>query len=488
MICGLFLSAFLLRTLGDTEYGIYQTISSFVNYLVLLEFGVSTVITRNIVSCRAQNNEAEIQKNISTIWSMTCILAGIIVALGTVFYTFLGTIYSQSFTETQIKYGKQIFLIALAFLVASFFSNTLNGILLGYEKYSFQPIIALIRLLFRTILLIFLVLSFRKSIVIAYVDLFCVVVVDIWLIIYCRKTLNLSFSFQFFDKSIFISSLPLATAIFIQTLVNQANSNVDKFVIGIKLGPEEVAVYSVGLYIYSVFSMLTTIPITMYAPQVVKEISNGFNPNDVSTHLIPPSRLIVIIGGSIFFAFFAAGRQFISIVYGVSYSIAWKIALIIMAPMLINMSNGIMINILDATNKRMARSGILLLTTLGNIILTVFWIEKYGITGACVATAVCTLLGQILLMDIYYYKKLGIKVLSFKIRTYKGIIIWQLVAAVIAFFAADSIHNIYISFFVGGFVFVVIFSVAFLLFGATTMERELLRKYRLFWLLKRRKK
>ena len=48
MVVGIFLSSYLLRILGNTEYGIYQTITSFVNYLVLLEFGTGTVITRNL--------------------------------------------------------------------------------------------------------------------------------------------------------------------------------------------------------------------------------------------------------------------------------------------------------------------------------------------------------------------------------------------------------------------------------------------------------
>ena len=56
MICGVFLSSFLIKSLGGTEYGIYQTISSFANYLVLLEFGVGTVMTRNISGCRGQNS------------------------------------------------------------------------------------------------------------------------------------------------------------------------------------------------------------------------------------------------------------------------------------------------------------------------------------------------------------------------------------------------------------------------------------------------
>lgn len=476
MISGLFLSAFLLRVLGDTEYGLYQTISSFVNYLVLLEFGTGTVITRNISACRARNEEQDIQRNISTVWTITWALAFVIFVVGIVFYCLIGRIYRNTLSVEQIEYGKQIFLLMLLFLIISFFANTLNGVLMGFEKYKVQPIVSLVRVVFRTLSLVVLILCIRKSIVIAAVDLAISFFVDIFYVTYCHEKLHIHFSFRYFDYRIFRNSLPLALAIFIQVLVNQANNSVDKFVIGIKLGPEEVAVYSVGLFVYSIFSSMTTIPISMYEPQVVKEISDGLSPNEVSMHLIQPSRFIVLIGGTILFGFFAVGKQFISLVYGPEYILAWIVALIIMTPMMINMSNGIMINILDATDKRMARSGVLLVTTLANIILTVLWIDKYGILGACIATAVCTLLGQILLMDFYYSNKLQIKIIEFRWKTYKGIILFQLVASCMAYFIGLYIQNTFISFLVCGILYVAVFSILFLRFGASQYEKDSILK------------
>ena len=68
MLCGLFLSSYLLRSLGSTDYGIYQMIASFANYLVLLEFGTGTVMTRNVVAARTKSEDSEsIDKNYSTI-------------------------------------------------------------------------------------------------------------------------------------------------------------------------------------------------------------------------------------------------------------------------------------------------------------------------------------------------------------------------------------------------------------------------------------
>lgn len=474
MVCGLFLSAFLLRILGRTEFGLYQTISSFVNYLVLLEFGAGTVIARNIAACRAQNDYSGIQKNVSTIWVITCILSAIIVTVGIVLLVFLDEIYAATLNDEQIRYGKQIFLIMLIYLVLSFYSNTFNGVLLGFEKYKIQPIVSLVRIVTRTIFLIILIIAIRKSIMIAVVDLIISIFVDIFLIAYCRKEIKVKFCFRNFDRSIFYKSLPLAMAIFIQALVNQANNNVDKLVIGIKLGPDDVAVYSVGLYVYSIFAAMTTIPISMYAPQVVKEINTGVSPNEVSNHLVQAARLIILIGGSILFGFLSVGKQFISIVYGESYTIAWIIALIIMFPMLINMSNGIMINILDATDKRMARSGFLLVTTVANIILTVIWISQYGIIGACIATAVCTILGQVILMDWYYYRVLKIQVISFKLKTFKGILIWQVVASVAAYFVGQRINNNMLSFAVGGVIYVLLFCALFYFFGMNNFEKNYL--------------
>ena len=61
MVFGLVLSSFLLRRLGDAEYGLYQTVSAFAAYLVMLEFGTGTVMSRNIAVCRSRNEEEKIK-------------------------------------------------------------------------------------------------------------------------------------------------------------------------------------------------------------------------------------------------------------------------------------------------------------------------------------------------------------------------------------------------------------------------------------------
>ena len=94
MVCGLFLSSYLLKMTSKTNYGIYQTVSSFVNYLVLLEFGTGSVMTRNLSMCRANGaSKDEIQKNVSTIWSITNALSITITLVAIGFYFSFAGIY-----------------------------------------------------------------------------------------------------------------------------------------------------------------------------------------------------------------------------------------------------------------------------------------------------------------------------------------------------------------------------------------------------------
>ena len=462
MICGLFLSSYLLRMLGDTEYGVYQTVSAFANYLVLFEFGTGTVMTRNLSMCFGKKaSREEIDKNVSTIWTITNILAVFILIVSVVFYCLIGVIYTKSLTVEQIAYSRKIFVFITFYLFFSFYTQTMNGVVLACEKYTFSSSVSVIKLIVRTLLLTALIFLFKYSIVIAIVDIFLSLIIACYEYLYCIKKCNIKFTMKYFDKQIFKNALPLCMAIFMQTIVNQANNNVDKFVIGIMLTPELVALYSVGMYVFSSFSSFTTIPISMYAPQIVKNVAGGMRGKELTKTLIEPSRLITLIGGSILFGFVAAGKQFITIVYGKSYIQAYIIAVLVMVPMFMNMSNGVIINILDAMNKRIYRSNVLLLTTIANIILTVILIKNHGIVGAAFATAICTFVGQVIIMNIYYSKNIGISVMYLFKETYKGMLLYQLVASVVAYFVGQAINNVYLSFVASIVLYLLIFGVAF---------------------------
>ena len=478
MVTGLFLSAFFLRFLGDTEYGVYQTVSSFANYLVLLEFGTGAVMSRNISLCRARNaSKEEIEKNISTIWTITNVLALLITVVSVGFYFSLDTIYAESLDASQLAEAKVIFIVITVYLVVSFYLQTLNKITIGFEHYPYISKLSIAKSVSRTILFVIFIPLLKQSIIIAAVDAIIVIVQLLYSFVYCKRKFNIKINFKGFDKSIFKAALPMCAAVFIQGIVNQANGNVAKFIIGIKLGPETVALYSIAVYIYFIFSSLTVIPISMYVPQVAKSVVSGLKGKELVNCMVQPSRLIVLIGGTIFFGFFAAGKQFISIVYGEQYLQAWNIAVIIMSAMYVSMATGVLMNVLDAMNKRMSRSIVLLVTTALNVVLTSIWLDKFGVIGAAAATAVCTFLGEVIIMDIYYAKAIKIKLFYMYRKTFKGILLFQLIGAAVAFTVGHFITNVYLSFLASGVIYVVISFGSFVLIGKNEVEKNMIKGF-----------
>ena len=468
------MSAFVLRVLGKTEYGIYQTMTSFITYLALLEFGTGTIMTRNISLCRKDGSENEhIQKNVSTIWSITAILSIVIFTASLIFFFSIDLIYASSLTTPQRNYGKIIFAISVGKLILNFYVQTMSGSLIGFEHYSRQSAISVMALFFRTGLVIITLLCKKSAIAMVVIDLIIAFCVFTYTYFYCTNTFKIKFSFREFDRLIFRQMLPLAFAMFLQTIVNMANNNVDKFVIGIVMSPEAVAVYSVAMFIFSTFSSLTTIPISMYMPQIAKEMRDGKNGVEFVDTLIRPCRLIVLIGGAVLFGFIAVGRPFISIVYGQDFLEAWLIAVVVMIPMFINMTNGILVNVLDVLRKRHIRSICLGCTTIANIILTIWWISTWGMIGAAVATSICTFVGQVILMNVYYAKKIQIPVIYLFKKAYAGLLPGLMVSCVAGYLVAYLAPSGLLSFFLGGIVFCLIFAGSILLLKSNIYEKEI---------------
>lgn len=472
MACSLAMSSFLLRGLGDTEYGLYQTISAFASYLVMLEVGTGTVISRNVALCRGRGENEKIKNNTSTIWYVTVFLSFIILLASIVFAMNIGNIYAKTMTPDQVVYGQKIFAVITGYLIVSFLTNNLNGFLLGMEEYTFASIIKIFKLLVRTISLVIIISFHSYAIWIALIDLIVSLAVFIVTYIFCRRRHDIKLKLKYFDKEILRECLPLCLALLLQAVINQANNSVDKFVIGIQMSLESVALYSVVQYIYSLIATIGTIPISIYMPQIAKDVASGKAGKELTKTLVPACRLVALICGTLFFGFIAVGKQFVGIFYGTSRQDAWLYALISCSPMVVNMTNGVIVNILDVLNKRLIRSLALMGTTVMNIILTVLLIQDYGILGAVIGTAASLILGNIIIMNIYYSRSIKLNVIWLFGQAYKGILLSQIIASVLGFIAASFIENIYLSFLVGGCLYVVILAILLLIWGFNQGEKQ----------------
>jgi O-antigen/teichoic acid export membrane protein len=265
-------------------------VTSFAAYLVILEFGTSTAITRNLSRSRARNeSKAEIQKNISSLWTISLILALIIVAVAVVFYAELGNI-NKKLSDAQVAYAQKILAFEIVYLVISFLCNTMKGIVLGFEEYKALPVISIARTVCRTVLVIAIVLVAKYAIVIAIVDAAISLVVFVFFFFYCIKKFNISFSVKWFD-SVFSEKPSVVFWVLIQTmLIRQIQTWIS--LLSASASPEQVLIIPRFVY-YSAFSTLTTVPVSMYGRRLLRMFTTKLMKKTLMAHLISPSRIII---------------------------------------------------------------------------------------------------------------------------------------------------------------------------------------------------
>lgn len=474
---GLFMSTFVLNQLGKTQYGIYQTIAAFATYLVFFEFGAGTVMSRNIACCRGKNGTKEdYNRNISTVLFITFILSIIIVIVSFVFFFNMDNIYNSTLTAEQLSFGKVLFVVMTAYIIISFCNQAITGICNGFEYFTFTKSLQLFTLLLRTTIVVVFLSFFKTSITLVLADLLISIISLALTIFYCVKRIRFCVSFRLVDVGILKSALPLALALFLNGIINQANNNVDKFLISIMLGPESVAVYAIGMFVYMAFSSISTIPISIFQPGIVKQISERGIDSNTTRSLVSPSRLLVVTGGAILFGFIACGKPFINVFYGSEYIKAWYIAMFVMGPMFINMCYGLLVNVLDALGKRLVRSVVLMVTTIANIIVTALSIPRFGMVSAAIATAICTLIGQCFVMNYYYEKFIGIDIIYLTKSIFKGILPSLLISCFIAGLVVFFISNQMISLIVGMITYLFVLLLLLVWFGLNSQEKEILHK------------
>ncbi len=124
-------------------------------------------------------------------------------------------------------------------------------------------------------------------------------------------------------------------------------------------------------------------------------------------------------------------------------------------------------------NRHRFRSVVYLIIALLNVALTFCWVERYGMIGAAAATCLAYLLGNVLIMNWYYARRIGLDISRF----WKNI--GRMCPTVIVFLAAGlwtadhAALDSWPRFFTGAAIYTLLYLPAAYAFMMDRYEREL---------------
>ena len=110
---------------------------------------------------------------------------------------------------------------------------------------------------------------------------------------------------------------------------------------------------------------------------------------------------------------FIFGKEFIVFWADEGYEQSYYVVLLLVIPALIPLTQNIGIDVQRAMNNHQFRGVAYFIMSLINLVLTIVLTPKYGVVGATIGTAISLVIGNIILMNIFYHKKCNINILDY---------------------------------------------------------------------------
>ena len=109
----LLLTPFIIRTLGQAEYGVYKLTFAINGYILLLDLGIGNATIRYISKYRANKDKENEEKFLGIVTIYYFIIAIITLVIGSVITYLFPYIFSKGLTNAEITLGQKLVLLTM---------------------------------------------------------------------------------------------------------------------------------------------------------------------------------------------------------------------------------------------------------------------------------------------------------------------------------------------------------------------------------------
>lgn len=411
VLIGVIYTPILLRYLGDSEYGVYSVATAVISFLTMLDLGFGQTLVRFYVQYRAEGDRKQADRCAGSFLLMYLMLGLAALAIGLGLANgFLPTLFGYKFTTRELDTLRTVLSILVVNLALSLPLSVFSSLITAYERFVFAKLANIVSTLLTYGGILLVLLMGHKSVAVAAVTTVVSVAVKTFLAWYCLRRMKVRLAFGRPDWPMLKSIFSFSFFIFLNILIDQLYASTDKFLLGALCGTAAVTVYTVGVQFNSYFQQLSTALSGVFLPKVTRMFAGGAQGRDFTPLFLRLGRLQFVLLSFVLAGFIAFGQHFILLLGGESNAGAYVIALIIMVPGIVPLSQNIGITITQAMNRHRFRSLSYLVLAVLNVVISIPLALRWEGVGAAIGTTLSLFAGQYAMMNWYYYKKIGLDI------------------------------------------------------------------------------
>ncbi|MDR7000616.1 oligosaccharide flippase family protein [Neobacillus niacini] len=403
----------MLNLMGQSEYGLYSLANSAAGYIGVLNFGLGNAVIRYTAKYKALKDEESCSKIYGTFFIMYGILGSIALIAGIILTLNSHLLFSNSLNVEEVKKLKILMGIVTLNLSLGIGFGLFSVVVLAHERFIFQRIMVIISSIVSPLIMFPLLLMGYRSITMSVVSL-CITFISILTnIYYCFKILKIKILFKKVEKNLFKEIIIFSSYVFLNLVISKLYDSTDQVILGIYSGTIAISIYTIGTTFTGYFSGFSSSISNVFLSKVTGMVAKEVPDYELSALFIRVGRIQYIIISFALSGFVVFGREFILLWVGKEFLDSFIVALIVLIPMIVSLIQSMGGIILQAKNIQKFKTIISALVAIVNVPLSIIFAQLWGAIGCALATAIAFAIGNIFIINVYYWKRIKINIPKF---------------------------------------------------------------------------
>ena len=408
-VASLLYTPWMKNQIGDANYGLYTLVGSLVA-IFMMDFGLSTSVTRFTSKYRAENNETQIHNVMGYAFKLYIAIDVIISIVLIILYLLIDNIYvGLSISERDTL--KKIFLIFATYSVLAFPFTPLSGVLNAYEKFVWLKICELFQKLFAIFLTVVALLTDHGVVALVLMNAvsgIATILIKLWII---GKGKMIRPNFWIRDKVLLRELFGFSIWVTVLALAQRLIFNIAPSILGVTSTSIEIARFAPASQLEGYFFTFAYAINGLFMPMVARLDYNMDN-RGIENIMIKVGKYQICVLGLLFAGICTIGTEFIELWMGSEYRISGICTVLLIAPSIFLYPQQIANTLLSIRNKIKYQAMSALIIGAINVGLSFVLTPQLGALGSSISICVAFLVNLVLL-NIVYHKVLHLNLKQF---------------------------------------------------------------------------
>lgn len=476
MLYNILFTPFVLRALGQSEYGVYTLCTSVISYLSLFQFGFGTTFIRYYIKYSTEGNCKKVEELNGMFLEIFSIVTLAVLAAGIFLVANIEMVFGAKITPDEYQIARTLMKFVAFHAVLSVAGVPFSALATAHEKFVFQKLLSLLETILKIVVLFPLLMLGQKSIALVGVSTLLSVITFLANLIFVFGRLKVKVRFTHFDFSLFKEIGVFSFFIFLQSVMDMFNWQIDRFLLARFWGSADISVYSVGAQINSVYLSLCAAITGFFVPRANRLVAEKQDDSVLTSLMIRVGRLQFLICTFLLSAFVFFGKSFLRFYAGEGYENTYWVAILLMSPLVIPLSMDLWYHIARAKGKHKTSTTVFVGVAFLNLLVSIPLCKRYGEIGAAAGTCIGMFAANNIFQMIYAHKvvNLDMKLWAKNMLQMSPSLVLPVIAGIMIFRFAD-IKTIP-QFIIYAAAYTIVSAASFWLFALNEDEKGLVRK------------